>query len=136
VAPPADRSESAIGIWPAPSRLPEPHRAAAAKLAALAGTTRPALVWTQAERATGPIRKPAAGSETCHGGLLFATGQLDAFLLLGAGPWDITAPIPIVGEAGGIHPDLTVSLDADTNAALFSTIGLHEQILDTLRSGG
>ncbi|MFJ6082355.1 inositol monophosphatase family protein [Streptomyces sp. NPDC092369] len=50
---------------------------------------------------TPPPRRPSSASGTCHGGLLVATGQLDAFLLLGADPWDIAALIPIVQEAGG-----------------------------------
>lgn len=71
------------------------------------------------------------GSGTCHGALLVATGKLDAFLLQGAGAWDIAALIPIVEEAGGIYSDLSDDdQHGDTRTALFSTPALHHQILD------
>ncbi|WP_194894423.1 inositol monophosphatase family protein [Catenulispora pinisilvae] len=136
VAPPTDLRDATIGIWPPPSRLPEAARTVAARLAAHAKATRPALNWMSAEPAAVPIPKPSTGSGTCHGGLLVATGQLDAFLLLGAGLWDIAALIPIVREAGGAYTDfsnisdISDSRQSDAQAALFSTTRLHQQILD------
>jgi histidinol-phosphatase len=130
VAQPTDLHEATIGIWPPPSRLAAPDRAMAAKLAAHAKSTRPALDWASIDPPAAPIPKPSTGSGTCHGGLLVATGQLDAFLLLGAGPWDIAALVPIVQEAGGVYVDVTDSPQAHARAALFSTNGLHQQILD------
>jgi histidinol-phosphatase len=63
---------------------------------------------------------------------LVATGQLDAFLLLGAGAWDIAALIPIVEEAGGVYSDFAGEHGTDTGVALFARPGLHEQILDII----
>jgi histidinol-phosphatase len=62
--------------------------------------------------------------------LLVATGKLDAFLLQGAGPWDIAALVPIVEEAGGVYSDLSDDRHGDTRTALFSNPALHHQILD------
>jgi len=91
---------------------------------------RPLLDWTAADPTAPDPRKPSAGSGTCHGALLVAAGQLDAFLLLGAGPWDIAPLIPIVQEAGGTFSDLTGQYRTDTGAALFARPGLHQQLLD------
>ncbi|WP_161178942.1 inositol monophosphatase family protein [Streptomyces sp. SID4985] len=76
------------------------------------------------------VQTEPAGSGTCHGALLVATGQVDAFLLLGAGPWDIAPLIPIVQEAGGTFSDLAGQHRTDTGAALFARPGLHQQRLD------
>ena len=121
--------DAAIGIWPPPSRLSETERAAAARLAAGTATVLPVLNWSTADHATPPPSKPSTGSGTCHGALLVATGKLDAFLLLGAGPWDIAAVIPIVEEAGGTFSDLSGRRRTDTGAALFARPGLHQQLL-------
>ncbi|MCI3276648.1 inositol monophosphatase family protein [Streptomyces cylindrosporus] len=121
---------AAIGIWPPPSRLNQQERAAAARLARGVRQVRPLLDWTTADPTAPAPRKPSTGSGTCHGALLVATGQLDAFLLLGAGPWDIAPLIPIVQEAGGTFSDLTGQHRTDTGAALFARPGLHQQLLD------
>lgn len=121
---------AAIGIWPPPPRLNQQERVVAARLARAVKQVRPLLDWT-ADNPTAPApRKPSTASGTCHGALLVATGQLDAFLLLGAGPWDIAALIPIVQEAGGTFSDLTGQHRTDTKAALFARPGLHQQLLD------
>lgn len=78
--------------------------------------------------------KPSTGSGTCHGALLVATGQLDAFLLFGGGPWDVAALIPIVQEAGGVFSDLSGRQRSDTGAALFARPGLNGRILDIASS--
>lgn len=121
---------AAIGIWPPPSRLNHQERVVAARLARGVSQVRPLLDWTAADPTVSAPRKPSAGSSTCHGALLVATGQLDAFLLLGAGPWDIAPLIPIVQEAGGTFSDLTGRYRTDTGAALFARPGLHQQLLD------
>lgn len=125
-----DLHDAAIGIWPPPARLNTRDRQRAANLAAQARTTLPALDWHSTRPPTTTVRKPSTGSGTCHGALLVATGKLDAFLLQGAGPWDIAALIPIVEEAGGIYSDLSDDQHGDTRTALFSTAALHHQILD------
>ena len=125
-----DLHDATIGIWPPPARLNTRDRQRAANIAAQARTTLPALDWHSTPPPTTTVRKPSTGSGTCHGALLVATGKLDAFLLQGAGPWDIAALIPIVEEAGGIYSDLSDDQHGDTRTALFSTPALHHQILD------
>ncbi|MGW7243936.1 inositol monophosphatase family protein [Streptomyces sp. NPDC054804] len=122
--------DAAVGIWPPPSRLNQQEHAVAARLARGVSRVRPSLDWTAAVPIAPAPRKPSIGSGTCHGALLVATGQLDAFLLLGAGPWDIAPLIPIVQEAGGTFSDLTGQHRHDTGAALFARPGLHQQLLD------
>ena len=125
--------EASIGIWPPPSRLSASDRTTAAKVAASAAQTRPAINWAVPQPTYPPPSKPSTGSGTCHGALLVATGHLDAFLLLGAGPWDIAALVPIIKEAGGAFSDLS-STETNTKAALFSNASLHGQILDIVQS--
>jgi histidinol-phosphatase len=122
--------EASVGIWPPPPRLGSAHTAIAARLAATAGTTRPALNWADPAPPNDPIRKPSADTGTCHGALLVAAGQLDAFLLLGAGPWDIAPLVPIIEEAGGSYADLTTTPGTDTVSALFTNPALRQQILN------
>lgn len=122
--------EAAVGIWPPPARLGPSDLAIAARLAAAVRRTSPETDWTDATRSFSPIRKPSTGTGTCHGALLVATGQLDAFLLLGAGPWDIAALVPIIEEAGGTYAELADTPSADTASALFTNPDLHEQIIN------
>jgi histidinol-phosphatase len=122
--------EASIGIWPPPPRLNPAHTEVAARLAAAAHATRPTLNWADPAPSNDPIRKPSAGTGTCHGALLVATGQLDAFLLLGAGPWDIAPLVPIVEEAGGSYSDLTTEPNTGTVSALFTNSALRQQILN------
>ncbi|MEV6766224.1 inositol monophosphatase family protein [Streptomyces sp. NPDC051105] len=122
--------DAAVGIWPPPSRLSQQERAVAARLARGVSQVRPSLDWSAAVPIAPAPCKPSTGSGTCHGALLVATRQLDAFLLLGAGPWDIAPLIPIVQEAGGTFSDLTGQYRTDTGAALFARPGLHQQLLD------
>jgi histidinol-phosphatase len=127
-------ADSALGIWPPPTRLNKAQRVVAKALAASTASTTPALDWSKADSTARLPKKPSTGSGTCHGALLVATGQLDAFLLLGAGPWDIAALIPIVQEAGGVFSDLSGQQRTDTGAALFARPGLHDQLLDIASS--
>ncbi|MEU5315086.1 inositol monophosphatase family protein [Streptomyces sp. NPDC021562] len=119
-----------IGIWPPPPRLNQHERVVAMRIARAVTHVRPLLDGTAAEPIARAPRKPTTGSGTCHGALLVATGQLDAFLLLGAGPWDIAALIPIVQEAGGTFSDLSGQNRTDTGAALSARRGLHQRLLD------
>ena len=120
--------EATVGIWPPPSRLSPPDTALAVRVAAAAGRTRPVVDWSDTTQPPRPIRKPSTGTGCCHGALLVAAGHLDAFLLLGAGPWDIAALIPIIEEAGGTYTDLPTSGHA--RSGLFANPALHQQILD------
>jgi histidinol-phosphatase len=138
-ATPADRltltqapsaQNATVGIWPPPPRLTQQERVVATRLARSVAQVRPSLDWTTADPTTPAPPKPSTGSGTCHGALLVATGQLDAFLLLGAGPWDIAPLVPIVQEAGGTFSDLAGQHRTDTGAALFARPGLHQQLLD------
>jgi histidinol-phosphatase len=131
-----DARDAAIGIWPPPTRLNERQRVIAARLAAHTARTVPALDWSTGDPPTPPVRKPSIGSGTCHGALLVVTGRLDAFLLLGAGPWDIAALVPIVEEAGGAFSDLAGRQRTDTGTALFARPGLHRQLLAIAASPG
>jgi histidinol-phosphatase len=125
--------DAAVGIWPPPGRLTPRHADIAARIAATAGRTVPALDWTGPPPAT-RIPKPSTGTGTCHGGLLVATNQLDAFLLFGAGAWDVAALVPIVEEAGGVSGGLDGSARADTAIALFAANrALYRQILDVVQ---
>jgi histidinol-phosphatase len=132
VREPTGLSHAAVGLWPPPSRLDPSDRIIAATLAAHAGRTVPDLDWQALSPSPANARKPSTGSGTCHGALLVATGRLDAFVLLGAGTWDIAPLIPIVQEAGGVYCDLRGGQNADTGSALFATPGLHQQILEII----
>jgi histidinol-phosphatase len=130
----ADRlGRARVGIWPPPQRIGARERASAAGLAAGAEETVPDLDWTGRGTAEPPPPKPSTGSGTCHGGLLVAAGLLDAFLLVGAGPWDIAALVPIVREAGGAFSDLAGQDRFDTGSALFSNGRVHGEALDAVR---
>lgn len=124
-------TEASVGIWPPPSRLSPLNAALAARVAEAARTTRPALDWNDPAPPLEPVRKPSTGSGTCHGALLVAAGLLDAFLLLGAGPWDIAPLVPIIEEAGGTYTDLTTPSSAESVSALFTNHALRPQILDS-----
>ncbi|WP_026338001.1 inositol monophosphatase family protein [Nocardiopsis sp. CNS-639] len=134
IADGGDVHDATLGIWPPSTRMSESQRTIAATLAEHVAHTRPLLEWSTAGPTTPAPRKPSAGSGTCHGGLLVATGQLDAFLLMGAGPWDIAALVPIVQEAGGVFSDLAGQQRIDTGVALFARSGLHQQLLDIVAS--
>jgi len=130
--------DAVVAIWPPPHRLTARERGIAAQVAAEYAGIRPALDWAavavaDATTTATTIRKPSTGSGVCHGALLVATGQVDAFLLLGAGRWDVAALIPIVEEAGGAYADLSTAPGSDHQAALFSNSALLEQILRIAR---
>jgi histidinol-phosphatase len=127
--------EAVLGIWPPPARLSAAERAVAARLAAHTARTCPELDWSAPGPTTPAPRKPSTGTGTCHGALLVATGRLDAFLLLGAGAWDIAALVPVVQEAGGVFSDLSGGQRLDTGAALFARTGLHRRLHDVVGGG-
>lgn len=148
-----------VGLWPPPWRAGERALTPAAGLAAAAERIVPDLApfrhtwntwndrapkdhaadWsgrsdrTRAVSAPSLPPKPSTGSGTCHGGLLVTTGRLDAFLLTGAGPWDVAALVPIVRGAGGEFSDLNGEDRFDTGLALFSNSRVHDQALDAAR---
>lgn len=117
--------------WPSTVRPPSTGKPC---LAARARATVPAVDWHDTT-SSAAVRKPSTGSGTCHGALLVATGQIDAFLLLGVGPWDIAALIPIVEEAGGAYSDLSGYRSDGARSALFSAFALHQRILDVIAVG-
>lgn len=92
----------------------------------------PALDWADPAPTREAIRKPSSGTGTCHGALLVATGQLDAFLLLGAGRWDVAPLVPIIEEAGGSYDDLTIDPSSGTVSALFTNHALRHQIINAM----
>jgi histidinol-phosphatase len=61
------------------------------------------------------------------------TGQVDAFLLTGGGPWDLAALVPIVEEAGGRFSDVAGGHALDRVVAVFTNGVLHEQVLRCLQ---
>jgi len=106
-----------VAVWPPIARLPETLHQPATRL--LTDTTR---------------APDAAAAYGCHhGALLVAAGELDAFLFVGGGPWDIAAFVPLVEEAGGRFTDATGGRALHDRTALFSNGRLHGQILDYLR---
>jgi histidinol-phosphatase len=123
-------AEASIGIWPPLARLSPENTALATRIAAAARTTRPTLNRADSPPARDPIRKPSTGTGTCHGALLVATGRLDAFLLLGAGPWDIAPLVPIIEETGGSYDDLITTPSTEAVSALFTNHVLRQQILN------
>jgi histidinol-phosphatase len=104
-----------IASWPALDLVPEQLRAAMARLA------------TRSQPAP-----PPDPSDTPHGALLVATGRADAFVLVGAGPWDLAPMVVIVEEAGGRFSDGDGGRSLHDRVAVFSNGALHEQILDCL----
>lgn len=119
--------QATVAVWPVVANLPKPLRARAARLAACCAQTHPR------EHADGqPGTEPSTATETRHGALLVAAGQIDAFLMAGGGPWDLAALVPIVEEAGGRFSDVMGGRSLYAPAALFTNGVLHEQILHCL----
>lgn len=119
--------QAAVGLWPVEANIPGPLRAAVNRLVARSAPTGP-----QEGAAEQPPPERSTAGGTGHGALLVATGQIDAFLFYGAGPWDLAAMVPIVEEAGGRFSDVTGRRSLDAPVALFSNGVLHEQILHCL----
>jgi histidinol-phosphatase len=111
-----------VAIWPPVARLADERLAAAAAQ----------VLPEPGER----VRKPSAGSGTCHGALLVAVGLVDVFLLTGGGPWDLAALVPIVEEAGGRFSDLSGGRSLEGTAGLFSNGALHDQVLEIVLDHG
>jgi histidinol-phosphatase len=80
-----------------------------------------------------PGQRPSWNSRHPGGGLLVAAGLLDAFVMVGGGPWDHAATAAIVQEAGGRFTDLAGEHRIDTGHALFSNGHVHEAVLDIVR---
>jgi histidinol-phosphatase len=124
--------DAAVGIWPGPTRLSLSNLVIAARLANAARRTSPEADWSGATRSSDSIRKPSTGTGTCHGALLVATGQLDVFVLLGAGSWDIAALVPIIEEAGGTYSELSDDSSSEAVSAVFTNPELHQQVLNAI----
>jgi fructose-1,6-bisphosphatase/inositol monophosphatase family enzyme len=82
--------------------------------------------WPAFQRATGVQR----GWGDCYGHCLVATGRLDVMLDPVMNPWDCSALMPILEEAGGTFTDWTGAPRADGGDA-FSTNGT---LFDAVRS--
>jgi histidinol-phosphatase len=120
-----------VAAWPPPSRLPATERAAIGRLASVVGSPSPSM------RLTAPARqRPSWGSGLPNGALLVAAGRLDAFVLLGGGPWDHAATAAVVVEAGGHYSDLNGDPRIDTRSAVFTNGQLHYAVLAALHGQG
>jgi histidinol-phosphatase len=117
-----------VAAWPPPSRLPAAERVAIGRLASAAGYPTPSMRLTASEQ-----QRPSWGSGLPNGALLVAAGQLDAFVLLGGGPWDHAATAAVVLEAGGHYSDLNGEPRLDSGSAVFTNGDLHHSVLAALR---
>ncbi|WP_434443708.1 inositol monophosphatase family protein [Lentzea sp. E54] len=115
---------ASVAIWPPVAALTAEMRRPLERLAAAAARVLP-------EPGAGG-GKPSAGSGTCHWALLVAVGVVDVFLLVGGGPWDLAALVPIVEEAGGRFSDLSGGRSLEGTAGVFSNGALHDQVLEIL----
>jgi histidinol-phosphatase len=119
---------ASVAIWPPVAALEEEVRRPVERLAAAAAQVLP--------EPGECVRKPSAGSGTCHGALLVAASLVDVFLLTGGGPWDLAALVPIVEEAGGRFSDLSGGRSLASTAGLFSNGALHDQVLEIVLEHG
>jgi histidinol-phosphatase len=110
-------AQAKVAIWPAVPDLPAPLRESGARLAAVT---------------MGPLVESHAAGGVKHGALLVASGLLDGFMFVGAGPWDLAAMVPVVEEAGGRFTDVLGDRSLHTPAALFSNGVLHDEILSRI----
>ncbi|WP_433521111.1 inositol monophosphatase family protein [Nocardia pseudovaccinii] len=101
----------------------------------------PVAAWVPARRlaiATALLAECAGGGPlsdwagACQGAMLVASGRVDIFLHLIAGPWDIAAAVPIVEEAGGQFSDLRGGRSISSGAAVFTNGRAHEQVLELI----
>ena len=120
VSPTPTLAQSSIGMWPVGSRLNESQRPVHEALRSRAVVMRPtAEEGTSLREATGNV----------HGGLMVAEGLLDAYVLLGGGPWDHAAVVPIVEGAGGRFSDLSGGSRVDTYAGVYTNGRVHDEVL-------
>ena len=70
----------------------------------------------------------------CYGHCLVATGRADIMLDPRMHAWDCAALIPILQEAGGRFTDWRGRVTTDGGDAVSSNGGLHDQVLQHLRS--
>ena len=106
-----------VAIWPVAEWVPRQSLAAATALLARCARGGPLSDW------------PGA----CQGAMLVAAGQVDVFVHLAAGPWDIAAAVPIVEEAGGQFSDLHGGRSISLGAALLTNGRVHDAALRHLR---
>ena len=105
--------DATVVMWPVGAWVPGQRLAGAVELISRCADGGPLSQW----------------SGVCQGALLVAAGQVDAFLHLTAGPWDIAAAVPIVEEAGGRFSDLRGGRSITSGAAVFTNGLLHEDVL-------
>ncbi|GLZ76485.1 histidinol-phosphatase [Actinorhabdospora filicis] len=113
-------AEVRMGMWPVGKRLNESQRRVWEALSERVATVRP----TADE---GGSLREATGN--VHGGLMVAEGLLDAYVLLGGGPWDHAAIVPIVTGAGGRFSDLEGGTRVDTGAGVYTNGKVHDEVL-------
>lgn len=108
--------KATAAIWPVTARVPAHRLSQGAGLIARCADGGPLSDWSGA----------------CHGALLVASGVLDVFLHLTAGPWDLAAAVPILEEAGGRFSDLEGGRSVFLGSALFSNGRVHDEVVDLL----
>jgi histidinol-phosphatase len=112
--------KATTAMWPVAAWVPSQRLAMATTLLAQCADGGPLSNWAGA----------------CQGAMLVAAGQVDAFLHLTAGPWDIAAAVPIVEEAGGRFSDLQGGRTISSGAAVFTNGRVHDEVLDLLGREG
>ncbi|MFC1411180.1 inositol monophosphatase [Streptacidiphilus sp. N1-12] len=112
--------EATAVMWPVAAHVPARRLAGATELIGRCADGGPLSNW----------------SGVCQGAMLVATGEVDVFLHLAAGPWDIAAAVPIVEEAGGRFSDLHGGRSITSGAAVFTNGLLHEDVLAQLGHHG
>ncbi|MFE9327314.1 inositol monophosphatase family protein [Nocardia sp. NPDC052278] len=108
--------KSTAVIWPVAAGVPPRRLAIATALLAECAGGGPLSDWAGA----------------CQGAMLVASGRVDIFLHLTAGPWDIAAAVPIVEEAGGPFSDLRGGRSISSGAAVFTNGRVHEEVLELI----
>ncbi|MYS19586.1 MULTISPECIES: inositol monophosphatase family protein [unclassified Streptomyces] len=112
--------EATVAMWPVAAHVPARRLVSATKLISRCADGGPLSKW----------------SRVCQGAMLVAAGEVDVFLHLTAGPWDIAAAVPIVEEAGGRFSDMHGVRSITSGAAVFTNGLLHEDVLAHLGRHG
>lgn len=115
-----DFAQVKAGMWPVGRRLNPWQRRVRAAFEERVAVMRPT-----AEEG-GSLREVTGN---VHGGLMVAEGLLDAYVLLGGGPWDHAAIVPIVVGAGGRFSDLDGGTRVDTGAGVYTNGKVHDEVL-------
>ncbi|MEV0646891.1 inositol monophosphatase family protein [Phytomonospora sp. NPDC050363] len=116
----ATLDKSVLAMWPVAHRASAKLRPVVTALSEASALLRP----TADE---GGSLREATGN--VHGGLMVAEGLLDGYVLLGGGPWDHAAVVPIVEAAGGRYSDLSGGSRVDAGAGVYSNGHIHDELL-------